>query len=124
MNLERNIEYLAGFLDGEGCFGAYGKYNKPIVAAENTYQPVINYLQAAFGGSVCTTKPKKSNHRKTFRWAVVSQDAAKTCAELAPYLMEKAEQALLVFAISKTKDKEERQRLATILKSKKGRIRE
>lgn len=122
MVTETDLAYAAGFLDGEGCFGAYGKYSKPCVAAENTDQSVIEWLHSLFGGSVRMTKPKKANHRPTFRWAVVSRDAAKVCAILAGHLKEKAPQALLVFAIQKQSDREERNRLATILKQYKGRL--
>ncbi len=99
--IEEDIAYIAGFLDGEGCF-TLGQYWKPCIACENTYRPVIYWLKKQLGGNITPVKGKKKNHRKTYRWAVVCEDAAKVCKVIAPYLHEKAEQAMILIAVHQT----------------------
>lgn len=119
---EADKSYIAGFLDGEGCFTLSGKYHKIIVACENTYLPVIELLHDVFGGSLTHLQNKrKPNWRPTHRWTVVAQDALYVCKTIVPYLKEKTEQALLLILIQQTKQCngritnevfEERERLA------------
>lgn len=124
---EETLAYAAGFLDGEGCFSVDGgKYHKIRVSCANTNRPAIEWLHKNFGGSFCrnATRIKKKNHRRCFSWSVVANDAKQLCCILAPYLKEKAEQALLLIAIQQTKGTariseelfEERTRLANKVK--------
>jgi hypothetical protein len=131
---EEDLAYAAGFLDGEGCFTAttLNRRWKIVVAAENTNRPVIEWLHTLFGGcfSPCRTR-RKANHRLTCRWAATGRDAHRVCAILAPYLKEKAPQALLLIAIQQTMSAPligryinpdilaERIRLAALLKAQK-----
>lgn len=96
------LSYIAGFLDGEGCF-VLGNNWKPSVAVENTYRPVIDMLRSMFGGSVFEVKGKKKNHRTTYRWCVVCDDAVQFCQQIAPFLKEKTEQALILISSAQTK---------------------
>ena len=128
---EESRSYAAGFLDGEGCF-VIGSNRKITVIAENTYLPVINWLQQMFGGSITACKGKKANHRTTYRWCVVSRDAMCVCQTLVPYLREKREQAALLIAFQQTiggigrrvpaEVKVERERLGGMVKALKGRL--
>lgn len=124
--------YIAGFLDGEGCFSSSGKYCKIHVTCANTNRPIIEWLHKRFGGVLVVSKqrPNKPHHRRMFTWQLVSNQAADFCRVIAPYLKEKAPQALLLIAIQQTitgkGDRqnisyylEERRRLAQILKEMK-----
>lgn len=132
---EADLQYAAGFLDGEGCFTITNRhYCRAKVLCENTYRPVIEWLHKTFGGLVrFDIAGKKANHRATHRWELSDRHAADFCAVIAPYLREKTEQALLVIAIQQTKGTligrrvaphlmRERHRLADILRDRKGRV--
>ena len=100
---EDDLAYVAGFIDGEGCFSV-GKNWKICVSCANTHKPVVEWLQTHFGGSFCKngTRLKKPNHRRIYSWSVVARDADRFCKAVAPYLRVKAEQALLLIAIQQT----------------------
>lgn len=132
---EADLQYAAGFLDGEGCFTITNRYYcRTKVLCENTYRPAIEWLHKTFGGNVrVNIAGKKTNHRATHRWELSDRDAAEFCSLIAPYLREKTEQALLIIAIQQTKGAlqgrhvdphvlAERHRLRDILQNKKGRI--
>ena len=99
---EEDLNYAAGYLDGEGCFHI-SSGRKIAVACETTHKPTILWLQKLFGGSVThLTKKKKANWRPTYRWQVVARDALKVCQCLAPRLKEKQEQALMLIGFQQT----------------------
>lgn len=129
-----DLYYAAGFLDGEGCFTVTNKkYMRAKVLCENTYRPTIEWLYKTFGGRVMfDIKGKKPNHRSTHRWELSDGHAVKFAQMIAPYLQEKAGQALLLIAIQQTRghqkgrhadpqQMEERRRLAGLMKIAKGR---
>lgn len=129
---EEDLIYAAGFLDGEGCFTAYGPNAKITVAAENTYKPVIVWLHNTFGGTLSNkNKVRKEHHRGTYRWTLVEKQAEEFCKIIVPYLKEKANQALLLMALQYTKGmklvgnklhpdvRAERERLMSLLKEAK-----
>jgi hypothetical protein len=130
-----DLIYAAGFLDGEGCFTVTNRrYVRTKVLCENTYRPIVEWLHQKFGGRVVyDIKGKKPNHRATHRWELSDGHAAAFAARIAPYLREKADQALLLIAIHQTKGRTigrhvdpeqmaERHRLAAIMKAAKGRL--
>lgn len=101
---EETLPYVAGFLDGEGCFSVDEGRWKIRVSCANTNRPIIEWLCRNFGGSFCknATRRRKPHHRRTYSWSVVARDASDFCCVVAPYLKEKAEQALLLIAIQQT----------------------
>ena len=95
-----DLAYAAGFLDGEGCFYADLEGRKISVSCSNTNLPVIKWFQEIFGGSVSTdSRRRKDTHRNVYSWKVVARDAWAVCCAVAPYLKEKAAQALLLIGI-------------------------
>ena len=128
---ELTLAYLAGYLDGEGCFWATptGKIG---VTIANTHKPSIDWLHATFAGSVTRARaPRNPNHRPCYGWQVAGRDADRLCKAVLPYLREKMEQAGLLIAIQQTTGlplqgrkvhpdvKAERTRLLTLLKDTK-----
>ena len=101
---EQTLAYLAGFLDGEGCFRAdINRYCKVLVTCGNTYLPTLELLQKTFGGSIGAIKKRKVHYKQAYQWSVSDKLASNVCQTLAPYLREKAEQALLIIALQQTK---------------------
>lgn len=126
---KEDLIYLSGFLDGEGCFWLYR--NKIGISCTNTYKPIIDWMKETFGGTIHKAKPRKANHRNCYTWCLVANQAKDLIAELFPYLREKQNQALLLFAyqsLPKVKGcrqgvppelKAERERLVEIFKGMK-----
>lgn len=95
------LAYLAGWLDGEGCF-LYG--TTPRVSASNTYPPVLVRLSEVFGGAVSKTKPSRyTAHRTCWQWSVTGPNALRLVEALLPYLREKRDQASLLPRIRELK---------------------
>lgn len=128
-----DLAYIAGYLDGEGCF-TVSKGHRISVICETTHYDTIAWLHFNLGGVLITQKGRKANHRTTYRWAVVCKDALRVCELLNPYLREKREQAALLCMIQNLKGSpgkrvdpvlfEERERLTARVKLLKGRIRD
>lgn len=123
-----DLAYIAGYLDGEGCFSV-GRHWKISIICENTHRPTIEWLHSIFNGSFSARIFKrKPQWRPTYRWQVVGNDALSVCQIIAPYLREKTEQALLLIAIQLRKqsgsirrriandEATERDRLAALVK--------
>ena len=103
-DLEENLAYTAGFLDGEGCFYSMpNKYCKVIVTATNSCKRTIEWLHETYGGNIFKEPKRKSHHKQLYRWTVVGNVASRLCQKISPYLKEKAEQALLIITIQQTK---------------------
>ena len=99
---EETLAYAAGFLDGEGCF-TVGRHWKITVSCANTNRAVIEWFKATFGGTVSrSSRRRKANHRICWQWCVVSRGADRVCKWVAPYLKEKAPQALLLLSLQQT----------------------
>ena len=97
---EEELGYLAGFMDGEGCFYITpAPTYKVHVRCSNTYKPIIDRLQELFGGSVTEDVKRKPHHKQCYSWGVVARDAEKVCKTLLPYLKEKKERALACILI-------------------------
>lgn len=87
-----NLHYLAGFLDGEGCFTYY---NGPVIECGNTYLPVLEQMQQLFGGSVSLQRDD-AGYKALHRWRITGAKAAAVARQLLPYLKEKREQAAVL----------------------------
>lgn len=73
-----SIEYLAGYLDGEGCFTTDGR-----IAAVSTDREVLEDLAAAYGGRVTGHQASSPRSAESWQWRV----PRKTCAVLIPRLL-------------------------------------
>lgn len=78
----KDIYWAAGFLEGEGCFGAYGRGKSSgrglIVATSQTHehQPIYR-LQELFGGITRHVTPKLPSKSKPYlAWRAQGQEAA------------------------------------------------
>lgn len=93
---EEKLGYLAGFMDGEGCFYiSPAPQYKVHVRCSNTYKPIIDELQRIFGGSVREDKKQKSHHKQ----CLVAKQAEDVCKTLLPYLKEKQSRAMACILI-------------------------
>jgi len=73
----REVEWAAGFLEGEGCFSSYGKGRAIRVAAPQVQREPLEKLQRLFGGHLGRkARLEKSNQQSCFRWQVGGKRAA------------------------------------------------
>ena len=89
--------YVAGFLDGEGCFELY-KNNKGGIDARIsvgvTYKPILYRIQNEFGGSIYKTKA--GTNKTIWRWKLYGNAAIDMIDRVSKYMYEKQEQAILL----------------------------
>ncbi len=93
----KRIEYLAGVVDGEGCLLWDGGTR---LVVNNTFPPMLEELQEAFGGTISQMGSKKEAHHRTcFQWRLSGENARAAIRQLIPYLVEKKPQAQLLLLI-------------------------
>jgi hypothetical protein len=90
IDYERWLAYLAGYIDGEGCFRWNGG---PYIEISNTYPHTLFEVRRTFGGGVRKRASSKGMHRTTWVWWICGQAARDTAEMCLPFLMEKRRQA-------------------------------
>ena len=88
--------YLAGFIDGEGCFRYNGTTNASVI---NSYPWPLHILKDLFGGSIRAKPKSKEEHKRVYEWEVSGDNARYYAAKVRPFLREKWRQADLVTRI-------------------------
>tara|TARA_R100001163_G_C4922788_1_gene102247 strand:+ start:174 stop:536 length:363 start_codon:yes stop_codon:yes gene_type:complete len=97
-----NIQYIAGFFDGEGCitFSKIMKYNPKMkrrypcttirMEATNTdfkiIKDVFNFFKI---GHLIPIKPRKKGYKKQLRWQLTHRQAEKVIRRLLPFMRER-----------------------------------
>ena len=93
------LAYIAGIIDGEGFITIRrerhinDRYSLH-VGAGNTDRPLLEWLQASFGGKLVFS-PKPEGYKDFFQWAIVSRSANNFLILILPYLRIKKDQAEL-----------------------------
>ena len=86
-------EYVAGWWDGEGCFGVYVRLGEVNIraSASGCFKPTLDQLAAQYGGRVSAKRTRDAaKHRQAWEWKIVGGVAAKFATELLPFLHEQA----------------------------------
>ena len=89
------IPYVAGFLDGEGCFGSSTR-GGIYVCVTNTYPWILRDLQRAFGGRISRHNWPSKKDRSAWKWRVYGSAAVAVCLRVLPFLREKRAQAFIL----------------------------
>jgi intein/homing endonuclease len=99
--------YIAGYIDGDGCF-YIGKYQQGIITVyEQSIQivsvkePVLQIFKNVFGGAI-RKKPFKKRHKDAFCWTIKGKYAVKIAIDITNYLVEKTNQCQLFIDFSQT----------------------
>lgn len=102
--VEFNVQWLAGFFDGEGSIGIYPRNanrNKTIryyvlvvsLAQSGDYgEWILKNLQQKYGGSVYSQI--KSNHKLMWKWNICAKKAVSFLYEIESFLIVKRSQAI------------------------------
>lgn len=97
--------YLAGLLDGEGCFSLQGRYNdrgyawtvSASVQFTNTDRRLIDWVNSRIRGKIYTKDDDRV--RVCYYWRMYGQERIRVfCREIAPYLIGKRDQAEAIAA--------------------------
>lgn len=101
----QQASYLAGIMDGEGCFviGAYAKNPKTgtphfhtTMQVSNADERLIDWLVENFGGKKAYYTAKqtpKNSKRAVYKWVIHSDRVKHLCEVILPYSVIKKEQA-------------------------------
>src|SRR5216684_8752706 len=97
-----SLEYIAGYVDGEGSIGVYSGTNKSgrngyhlTVSVANTFPCAVAELKSRFGGSIRQKPSPQTAHRTQYLWQVTGDNARAFLAAIIPFLVEKKPQAQL-----------------------------
>lgn len=101
-NITNLIHYIAGYIDGDGCFyvGTTTQKPKMITVFEASIQVVstdekpLKIFCENFGGSV-RQRPARDRHKAVSVWTIKGEHAAKFAQDILPFLVDKAEQCRL-----------------------------
>lgn len=94
------IEYLAGIIDGEGHFARPRSRNgrgdgfnwSPKIIVTNTCLPLVEAIQATYGGTCRLRARSKTNNLPCYVWTLHGKKAEALAKELQPHLIVKREQ--------------------------------
>ena len=93
-----NIEYVAGFFDGEGSVSIFiysKKYHRLCVSVAQRGEHWLEPFREIWGGQVTSKGSGKNRKRECHQWQVVMNDAEKFLQDVLPYLKVKKAQAVL-----------------------------
>lgn len=110
------LAYLAGIMDGEGCFfiGNYSrskhgaKYYQTVLSVSSCSPELIDWLSMNFGGmnTKYTHKQTPKNSRKpVYRWIASGDRLTHLCEVMFPYLVIKRREAEILLEMRKTFEK-------------------
>lgn len=101
-----DLKYLAGFIDGEGCFNFSECRTSliPRILITNTNLKVLQKIKAKYGGDIYSSVVKNSPHWKPRHvWRLQHANCLKLTEELVPYLIIKKRQAKLFMNYQKSR---------------------
>lgn len=106
MDRRDKLIYLAGIIDGEGCFwrgqcknGQGRKFMQSRILITNTNKDIMQWLVENFGGRIQAHNSKRIKHptwQEYFVWALTSSKAEALALEVKPYLIIKKEKVYKV----------------------------
>jgi len=102
--MEITLQWLVGFVDGEGCVAisssnrSTGRYATPYLQITNTHLPTLKLIKQQFGGSLYSLKKSKQTRLQAYfiRWN--SKKAIALLEQLYPYLVTKKDQVGVLLA--------------------------
>ena len=108
-----SLDYIAGFVDGEGCItltkrpkkrknGAVHVEYQPVLVIANTNKAVLEEIRKVISGSI-VTRPNQGNRKRTYALRLGNRQCYKAMADLKDYLLIKRPQALLILRVKEMK---------------------
>jgi len=92
----RNIHWMAGLLEGEGCFGADAKWGTPIIQLTMTDEDVVKKFAGFFPGGQKIKVRKPNPPRKTaYEYRLVGARAAGLMMTIYPLMGTRRQERIL-----------------------------
>lgn len=100
---EMDLAYLAGLIDGEGCFDIHtdnrNNSSFPRIRVEMTHRETVEWIQQIFPGvKMQSIHRANRNHSDTYRWCVQGPKAITVARLIIPYLKGKRYEAELMLS--------------------------
>lgn len=109
---QTDFAYIAGYIDGDGCF-YIGKY-KPKNRLKHKYivsivissvnKHVLESFKKKFGGSVTLVKQEHDNCKALYHFSIAKRNTLKLARSIEPYLIEKKEECLTAIQFASSND--------------------
>ena len=93
-----SIEWLAGYIDGEGCFILPQGNRKPEIKINSANYDLLSAIYEQFGGSFYNHGSATNTSRKTWTWVLRGSEAVELTINLLLFLREKQNQAVGILA--------------------------
>jgi hypothetical protein len=97
----RDLAYMAGIVDGEGCITGTRKTQWPQarVQVTNRSKELIDWCHTLFGGYVRECPTRKPEHAVCYEWVAAAKDITQLLTLLLPHLKIKQKQARFVMIL-------------------------
>lgn len=93
--MKLNLSYIAGFFEGEGNAGFYGKHKKFSIELHQNNPDILYKIKDYFGcGAIY-----KNNKRNVYRWRAACNQGLMVVNQIYPYLQFRQEELLKTGAI-------------------------
>jgi hypothetical protein len=85
--IERDLLWLAGLLEGEGCFGMRtDRPNQPYITIQMADEDIITRVAILWGMSYCANPPRQVGWKMCYRTVIRGRKAAILMRELRPLM--------------------------------------
>lgn len=116
-----SLEYISGFVDGEGCITLSRAYRKDMrddvwgiiqiaLSDKKDNIEILSQFNLKFGGYLKKFTKRNKNQNDVIFWRLQSQKAANLARKLLPYLFLKRRQAEILIRYSELRDKHRKKR--------------
>jgi hypothetical protein len=113
---QTDLAYMAGIVDGEGCFyiglipkktgdGYINEHYRGLMKIDNTCFDLIEWLDNIFSGTasaVTRTTSSRKFEREVFSWIATGDRLLDVCEQILPYLVIKKRQCEIMINFRKT----------------------
>lgn len=95
------LAYVAGIIDGEGTITLSRRRKNelpsPYICVSSTNREVLEWLKTRLGGTICSKKRYRENHKQSYIWYIrLATKCLTLLNEIEPFLIIKKQQALLL----------------------------
>lgn len=98
---ETDYAWLAGLIDGDGCFTLRNKgAGGPVLEITMTHKPTIEYLLIRFGGCVGSPTKPRPNARQYWKWYVNTDWLRTHLPSIIPFLVTKKPRGELIYRVT------------------------
>lgn len=109
---QTDYAYIAGYIDGDGCFyiGSVKTKTrlarKPVVsiAISSVNRPVLDHFKKLFGGCVSLVRKAHGNKKSLYQYSIRKRNTVKLTENILIYLVEKREECMVTVDFAKSDD--------------------